>query len=200
MATHRCPALSNVSAVLHGAGKLLVSNTYGASLTEYPVTASGDTAPARTISGSATGLAFPHAVDVDATGNIYVANEFTGLTEYAAAASGNVAPLFSVGGTNTGLRGPEGIAVAPPLSVRTAKLKAARVGHRYRVRLRANLGTTPYRWSIKHGKLPRGLHLKRSGTLTGRPRHKGTYHFTVRVRDASHPAMRASQALVLRVR
>ena len=89
------------------------------------------------------------------------------------------------------------MAVAPPLVVRTSKLPAAREGRSYRARLRANLGTTPYRWKVTRGKLPAGIRLRRDGTLFGRPRKPGTYRFTVRVKDTSHPTMTATRRLVL---
>jgi sugar lactone lactonase YvrE len=185
---------------LDAAGNLLVANTYGESLTEYKVTGSGNASPLRTISGAATGLAFPHGLDVDAAGNIYVANQFAGVTKFSPAANGNVPPVARISGSATGLLAPGGLAVAPPLSVRTARLPAARVGHRYKALLRANLGTTPYRWALTKGKLPAGIHLSRTGKLTGKPHRSGVYRFTVRVRDASHPRMTATRRLVLTVR
>ena len=156
----------------------------------------GDTVPQRTI----TGLSLPDGVDVDAQGNIYVANGLAGVNEYASDASGAATPIATISGQATGISGPSGVAVAPPLIVRTRKLRAARVGRTYRVRLRANLGTTPYRWKVIRGRLPAGLRLHRDGTVSGRPRRAGSYTFTVRVSDASHPTMRAVHRLVLTVR
>jgi large repetitive protein len=185
---------------LDAAGNLLVANTYGESLTEYKVTDSGNASPLRTISGPVTGLAFPHGLDVDAEGNIYLANVFAGVSEFTPSANGNASPVARISGSVTGLADPGGLAVAPPLSVRTARLPAARVGHRYKALLRANLGTTPYRWALRRGKLPAGIHLSRTGKLTGKPRRRGVYRFTARVRDASHPRMTATRRLVLTVR
>jgi sugar lactone lactonase YvrE len=182
---------------LDSANHLLVSNAYADSLTEYATSANGNIAPLRTISGGATGLDTPIGVDVDADGNIYVANENGGVTEYGATATNDSTPLNIISGSSTGLAAPAGLAVAPPLAVRTAKLRATRVGRHYRTRLRAYLGTTPYRWSVRSGRLPRGLRLTRQGILTGRPRHAGTYRFTVRVRDRTRPAMTATRRLKL---
>jgi sugar lactone lactonase YvrE len=195
--------LNGPSAItLDSAGNLLVANTYGGSLTEYSPAQAYNVSPLRTISGPATGLQgnFPDGVDVDTNGNIYVANEFGGLEEFSPSASANQAPIASVSGSETGLSAPQGIAVAPPLSVRTAKLAAARVDHRYKVALKANLGTTPYHWTVVKGKLPPGLRLKRDGILSGRPKHPGRYRFTVKVRDSSHRAMTATRVLVLVVK
>ena len=182
------------------AGKLLVANTYGESLTEYSPTASGNVAPLRTISGPATGLSSPVGIDVDDAGDIYVSNQNTGITKYSPNATGNATPVALIAGSSTGLRAPTGLAVAPPLSVRTVKLRAARVGRRYSVTLRANLGTTPYRWSVTKGKLPRGLGLSVKGKLSGRPKRRGVFRFTVQVRDHTRPSMRATQRFTLRVR
>jgi hypothetical protein len=72
----------------------------------------------------------------------------------------------------------------------------ARAGRAYAATLRANLGTTPYRWRVRS--LPRGLRL-RAGRIAGRPAHGGTYRLGVRVSDASHPVMRAFRRLTLKV-
>ncbi len=184
---------------LDAAGNVLVANTYGESIAEFATTAAGNVAPLRTIAGAATGLSFPIGIDVDAAGAIYVANQFAGVSEFSAAASGNAAPVATISGAATGLSSPGHLAVAPPLSVRTRALPHARVGARYDARLRASLGTTPYRWTVIRGHVPPGLHLRR-GRLSGRPLRRGTYRFTVRVADSSRPVMRASQRLAVTVR
>ncbi len=176
---------------IDGAGNLLVANTYGESLLEFPLNANGNVTPIRAIAGSNTGLDFPVGVDIDSNGNIYVSNEFGGVEEFFASASGNAAPAASISGSNTGLSAPGLLAVAPPLAVHTAKLAKAHAGRKYTAELKAVLGTTPYHWTLIHGKLPRGLHLNRDGKLTGRPERKGVYRFEVRVRDSSHPQMTA---------
>ena len=183
---------------LDSAGNVLVANTYGESIAEFATTAAGNVAPLRTIAGAATGLSFPIGIDVDASGTIYVANQFAGVSEFNAAASGNAAPVATISGAATGLSSPGRLAVAPPLSVRTRVLPGARVGVRYHARLRASLGTTPYRWTVLSGHVPPGLHLSR-GRLSGRPQRRGTYRFTVRVADSSRPVMRASQRLTVAV-
>jgi hypothetical protein len=187
-----------------GKGNLLVANAFGSSLSEYPTTDNGNAAPLRTIGGSSTGLEFPSGVDVDAEGNIYVSNEQanpTGaITEYSPDATGDATPTATIAGSATQLLGPDKLAVAPPLSVRTSKLPAARVGARYRARLRAYLGTTPYRWRVIKGKLAPGLKLSSNGVLSGRPKRAGTYLFTIRLRDHSRKAMTATATLELIVK
>jgi sugar lactone lactonase YvrE len=189
------------SAITIDAGNdLLVANPSGASLTEYAPSDNGNVAPLRTISGSATQMSYPEGVDVDSQGNIYVANGQGGVTEYAPGATGNAAPIADIHGSATLLLGAVKLAVAPPASVRTTRLRAAVVHRRYRAALRAYLGTTPYRWRVIRGQLPPGVRLSKSGVLSGRPRRAGAYLFVVRLQDHSRPPMRATAQLELVVR
>jgi large repetitive protein len=170
-------------------------------LAVYKTTDNGSPSPQRLLFGSSTGLRFPRGIDVDTSGNIYVANNLANtVAVYAPSANNNTGPMQLITGASTGLRGPVGLAVAPPLALLTTKLPSARVGHRYYARLRAVLGTTPYRFTVIRGHLPRGIGLTRSGRLTGRARRRGTYRFTVRVTDSTHRHMSATRRLVLRVR
>ena len=181
------------------AGNVLVANTYGESIAEFAGSATGNAAPLRTIAGAATGLSFPDGIDTDAVGDIYVSNQFAGVSEFSPSASGNVAPIATISGAATGLSAPGRLAVAPPLSVATKRLPRAHLRRRYQAQLRANLGTTPYRWVVSRGHLPPGLRL-RHARISGHPGRDGTYRFTVRVNDASHPAMHATHRLTINVR
>jgi sugar lactone lactonase YvrE len=185
---------------IDGRGNLLVANPSGAALTEYAPSDNGNVAPLRTISGSATEMSYPEGVDVDSQGNIYVANGQGGVTEYAPGATGNAAPIADIQGSATLLLGAVKLAVAPPLSVRTTKLRAAFAHRRYRATLRAYLGTTPYRWRLIRGQLPPGVRLGIGGVLSGRPGRAGTYHFTVGLRDHSRHTMTATALLEMVVR
>ncbi|HEY3729142.1 MAG TPA: putative Ig domain-containing protein [Solirubrobacteraceae bacterium] len=181
-------------------GDLLVANQFGPSVTEYSPTASGDVAPVRTIAGASTGLSGPASVDVDTQGRLYVANGFANtVLVFAANASGNAAPVTTYGGPNTGIAGPTALAVTPPLSILTARLPRGRARHHYRVKLRAAEGTTPYRWSLRRGRLPRGLHLSRRGVISGVPKRAGRWRFTVRVRDASRRRVSVTRRLQLTI-
>ncbi len=124
---------------LDTAGNLLVANLLSGTLTEYAPTANLNATPMRTISG----LALPDGVDVDATGNIYVANELAGVSEYGPTATGAAPPTATIAGPATGISGPSGVAVAPPLVIRTSRLHPGHLGRPYRTHLTANLGTTP---------------------------------------------------------
>jgi hypothetical protein len=75
------------------------------------------------------------------------------------------------------------LTVAPRLSIRTLRLKTARVGRAYRARLVTVGGVKPLRWTVS-GRLPPGLRFaKRVGTLAGTPRRSGTFRATFRVID-----------------
>jgi Bacterial Ig-like domain (group 3)/Putative Ig domain len=183
--------------VFDDAGELLVTNEYAGTVTVYGAGAQGNATPVRKI----TGLGYVVGIDVDTAGHILVSDQFANsISEYAATANGNAAPIATFAGAATGLAGPGAIAVAPPLSILTRRLPAARAGRRYRVALAAAEGTTPYRWRLVRGRLPKGLHLSRRGTITGVPRRASRTRFTVRVADAAHPATHAQRRLRLVVR
>lgn len=83
-------------------------------VTVYGRTASGNTAPSRTLAGAATGLVGPHALTLDLTNNeLFVGNTINAnsITVYARGASGNTAPVRTLAGAATGISGPVGIAV-----------------------------------------------------------------------------------------
>jgi hypothetical protein len=45
-------------------------------------------------------------------------------------------------------------------------------------------GTPPYAWKVSAGKLPSGLVIGSDGTVSGKPTHAGSFHFTLQVADA----------------
>ena len=66
-----------------------------------------NTTPFATISGTATGLSVPYAVNTDTNGNIYVDDlGAEKILEFTASASGNVAPISTLSGSNTGIAVP----------------------------------------------------------------------------------------------
>src|SRR5439155_1447555 len=82
------------------------------SIAVYPPGASGNVAPARTISGTNTGLDFPFGVPLHSAGNPCITNaNANSITVYPPGASGNVAPARTISGINTGLNSPAGIAL-----------------------------------------------------------------------------------------
>ena len=89
-----------------------VANTSANTVTRYGPTATGNTAPAATISGAATGLNVPIGTVVDGSGRLYVANQTANtITQYAPGANGNVAPVATIGGALTQLAGPRALAL-----------------------------------------------------------------------------------------
>ena len=77
------------------------------------------------------------------------------------------------------------LVVHPRLAIRTARLPAAVAGHAYSAKLEVRGGVARLRWTIARRALPRGLKLgSRTGTISGKPAAKGSFHFTLRVRDA----------------
>ena len=157
--------------------------------------------PDAAIQGSSTGLSFPAGVDIDAQGRIYVPNQFgNSIAVFAADANGDATPVGVIAGAATELSGPGSVAVAPPLSIVMPSLPTATVGHVYDYSLGAALGTTPYRWSLRTARLPKGLSLTPSGDLTGVPQRSGGTMVRITVTDAGRPAMTASRTLSLVVR
>lgn len=75
--------------------------------------------------------------------------------------------------------------VSPPaVHILTDVLPPGFLERHYMTRLEAEGGTVPYRWKIVSGHLPPGLKLYRNtGVITGRPRHAGTYRFTIQLVD-----------------
>lgn len=74
---------------------------------------------------------------------------------------------------------------AQSLEIMTSSLPSATLGSSYKARLRAWSGTPPYTWQIVLGKLPSGLKLDASSALLfGTPTSKGTFQFTVGVKDS----------------
>lgn len=74
--------------------------------------------------------------------------------------------------------------------ITTASLPGATAGKPYSAGLTAEGGKLPYTWSISGGSLPPGLSLNAAtGAISGTPSNAGTSGFTVKVSDASSPAL-----------
>ena len=91
-----------------GSGK-----AYPPSITVYPRTAKGDTAPSQVIQGPKTQLNWPTAIAVDPDRQeLFVVNDPTDtVTVYDANATGDVAPIRVIKGAKTGLKNPTGVFV-----------------------------------------------------------------------------------------
>lgn len=72
------------------------------------------------------------------------------------------------------------------LAITAASFHAGEVGVAYApVTPGASGGAAPYTWTLSAGALPRGLTLGPGGTVSGRPSHAGTFHFTLQVADSA---------------
>jgi hypothetical protein len=86
---------------------------------------------------------------------------------------------------------------ARPLILSTTSLPAGEQGVAYVYALQAEGGTPPYTWSRTKGKLPKGLTLDVTGTLSGIPTKAKTATFSVQVTDAAWAS--ATQNLSLQI-
>ncbi len=85
-----------------------------------------------------------------------------------------------------------------PLVVASASHLASGVaGAEHVERLSAERGRPPYDWSLTAGALPPGLHLDRSGVVSGRPSAPGISTFTTQVADSNGKTEKAD--FVLRI-
>ncbi len=76
------------------------------------------------------------------------------------------------------------------LAISPTSLPAAKVNNAYSATLSASGGTSPYTWKLASGALPKGLSLSAStGMISGTPTKAGASTFTIRVTDASSPAL-----------
>ncbi len=77
----------------------------------------------------------------------------------------------------------------------TSSLSSARTGTPYTATLAADGGTKPYTWFLQSGNLPSGLTLNgKTGVISGTPTCVGRSDFTIRVADASSPALSATKS------
>jgi hypothetical protein len=89
-----------------------------------------------------------------------------------------------------------------PLRIGTDTLPPAPRKVAYSTTLVAGGGRPPYTWSLSSGRLPRGLRLKATGKISGTPKTRGTFTFTVKVldhRSKAHPSSTATQPLSITV-
>ena len=165
--------------------------------------------------GAATNadLNFPFGVAVDATSNLFIADQVNNRIRKVVFISSVLTPtlvLNDVGSGNAGayrvvVSNPYGsvtssvvnLTIGLPLPVITTSLPYGTNGVVYNQTLMAAGGQTPYSWTNISGALPPGLTLAASGVISGTPTTNGTFNFTVEVTDAlSHTA---TQALALTV-
>ena len=88
---------------------IYVANTYNQSIDVYPIDATGNVLPTRSIKGSNTMLSYPVGIAVDGS-YIYVTGD-SRIGVFSKNADGNVAPVRLIQGSNTNLDGRNGIGV-----------------------------------------------------------------------------------------
>jgi hypothetical protein len=77
------------------------------------------------------------------------------------------------------------LTVLPKLQLRTFDPGRAALGKRYQLKLSSRGGVGQLTWTVARGSLAPGLALDpTSGVISGKPRRRGTYRFTVRVTDS----------------
>ena len=77
------------------------------------------------------------------------------------------------------------LTVAPRLTIKTLRLKPAKIASTYQTKLAIVGGVQPVKWSVASGKLPPGLKLSQTtGTISGSPRQSGSFRVTLGARDA----------------
>jgi large repetitive protein len=89
------------------------------------------------------------------------------------------------------------LVVAAKLAITTLKLKPAKVGRAYRVKVAKVGGVAPIVWTIT-GKLPKGLKFApKLGTFLGRPTKAGKFRVTVQALDALEVTAQKTLTLVV---
>jgi hypothetical protein len=106
------PVQSSEGLAVDSSGRLYVSDYTAKAIYVFAAGATGNTAPIRTIAGSATGLTEPVGMSLDSHGHLYVAqlrNDTAPIEEFAANANGNAAPIATIGGNHTKLLGVQSV-------------------------------------------------------------------------------------------
>ena len=94
---------------------------------------------------------------------------------------------------------PTTLTVAERLAVVPQRLRPARVGRFYQVRLKTTGGVQPATWRVKRGPLPRGMRFDRQlGLLYGTPTRARTYRMQFEARDALRVRSTGTVTLVVK--
>ena len=94
---------------------------------------------------------------------------------------------------------PTTLTVAERLAVAAQRLRPARVGRFYQVRLKTTGGVEPAIWRVKRGPLPRGMRFDRElGLLYGTPKRARTYRMQFEVQDALRVKATGTVTLVVK--
>src|SRR5581483_5630045 len=108
LAGSNVPVQNSEGLAVDSSGRLYVSDYTAKAIYVFAAGATGNSAPIRTIAGSATGLVQPLGMSFDSHGHLYVAqghDDVAPIEEFAANANGNAAPIATIGGSHTKLLG-----------------------------------------------------------------------------------------------
>ena len=154
------------------------------------LTATGGTAP---YSWTITSGTPPAGITLQSTGSLAGTPSQSGQFTFTVQVSDSSSPKLTASKSFT-------LSVAPPpLSLTTTSLSGATSGVAYSNPLTASGGTAPYSWSLTSGKLPAGITLQSTGSLSGTTTQTGQFTFTVQVSDSSSPKLTASGSFALTV-
>jgi hypothetical protein len=125
-----------------------------------------------------------------------VADELTSVTP-----PGNVTPPTTIPPRNVPPDVTPPQISPPPLSILTDHLPPGHLRREYTAQLKAQGGTSPYRWKIVSGRLPTGLKLDpATGVIRGKPRRIGQYRFMVQCMDANGQILQKAFTLTIQLR
>jgi hypothetical protein len=87
-------------------------NAVGQGINVYPLEATGDVPPSRTITGPKTGLTLPSGLALDSESNLFASDYASNaIMTYSPGADGNVLPVRVIVGSQTGLSNPTSLAM-----------------------------------------------------------------------------------------
>jgi large repetitive protein len=91
------------------------------------------------------------------------------------------------------------LGVAPKLTIKTLRLKAAKLGRAYQMMLAPVGGVEPLKWRVISGKFPLGIRLSKNlGILEGTPRRTGTFRLSIEARDRLGAKSRKTLVLLVK--
>jgi hypothetical protein len=105
------PARDALPEYMYVSNDMQVGSGWASAISIYPAYADGNVYPSVVISGSQTQLMHLAGIVVDASGEIYVANEEGSIIGFASGSSGNTSPNVVISGSQTELSRPTGLSL-----------------------------------------------------------------------------------------